>query len=327
MMGDRPKVFITRKIPQKALDMIASECLMTVNPHDRELSRAELAEAGRDIEGLLCLLTDTIDEELLAGMPALKIIANFAVGYDNIDIGACTKRNIAVSNTPGVLTETTADMAWTLLLAVARRLVEGDRYVREGRFKSWAPMLFLGRDINSKTLGIIGLGRIGRAVARRAAGFNMPVLYHDAKRISAEEEKELGVEYRSFEGLLKEADYISLHVPLNEQTRHLIGEKEFKQIKSGAYLINTSRGPVIDEKALVEALRKDELAGAALDVYENEPLQAPGLIDLQNVILAPHIASATVETRTRMAVMAAENLLAGLKGEKIPNLVNRELRK
>ncbi len=324
-METRPKVFVTRKISREAMDLIESECQTFVNPHDRVLSREELAEAGKDIEGLLCLLTDPIDAELIDKMPCLKIIANFAVGYDNIDVEACTKRNIAVSNTPGVLTETTADMAWALLQAVARRVVEADRYVREGKFKTWAPMLFLGHDINDKTLGLIGLGRIGSAVAGRAAGFNMPVIYYSENRKSSNEEKELGVEYRSFKRLLKEADFISLHVPLNKKTRHLIGKEELEIMKPEAYLINTSRGPVIDEEALVAALRHNEIAGAALDVYEDEPQIAPGLADMANVILTPHIASATVETRTRMAVMAAKNLLSGLKGEKIPNLVNREL--
>jgi len=253
------------------------------------------------------------------------MVANCAVGYDNIDVQACTDRNIAVSNTPGVLTETTADMAWALLMAAARRVVEADRYVREGKFTAWAPMLFLGQEVNHKVLGVVGMGRIGMAVARRASGFKMSVIYHDAHRKSPEEEQELGVQYRNLKDLLREADYISLHVPLNEQTRHLIGSSELKQMKQTAYLINTSRGPVIDEQALVEALQAHELAGAGLDVYEEEPQLAPGLAELNNVTLAPHIASATVETRTKMAVMAAENLLAGLKGQKIPNLVNREL--
>ncbi len=324
-MKTGPLVYVTRNIPREALEIIASECRLTVNPYDRVLSKSELAEAGRDVEGLLCLLTDNLDADILEKMPRLKIIANCAVGYDNIDVEACTKRNVAVSNTPGVLTETTADLTWALLLAVARRVVEADCYVREGKFKSWAPMMFLGHEINHRVLGIIGLGRIGLAVAERAAGFKMPVIYCNRERINAEEEKALGVEYRSLEDLLKEADFISLHVPLNENTRHLIGKEELELMKPGAYLINTSRGPVIDEKELVGALGNNELAGAALDVYEDEPQLSPGLAEMANVVLAPHIGSATVETRTRMAVMAAKNLLAGLRGDKIPNLVNREL--
>jgi len=319
------KVFVSRMIPRQALDMLEAECHLEVNPQDRILTKDELAEAARDSDGLLCLLTDQIDSELLDKLPRLKMVANCAVGYDNIDVQACTDRNIAVSNTPGVLTETTADMAWALLMAAARRVVEADRYVREGKFTAWAPMLFLGQEVNHKVLGVVGMGRIGMAVARRASGFKMSVIYHDAHRKSPEEEQELGVQYRNLKDLLREADYISLHVPLNEQTRHLIGSSELKQMKQTAYLINTSRGPVIDEQALVEALQAHELAGAGLDVYEEEPQLAPGLAELNNVTLAPHIASATVETRTKMAVMAAENLLAGLKGQKIPNLVNREL--
>ncbi len=319
------KVYVTRRIPQEALDLLGTECRFEVNPHDRVLSREELLEAARDAEGLLCLLTDKIDAGLLEQMPRLKILANCAVGYDNIDVPSCTARGVAVSNTPGVLTETTADMAWALLMAAARRVVEADGYVRDGKFKAWAPMLFLGQEINNRVLGVVGMGRIGKAVVRRAAGFNMTVVYYSVSRISPEEEQQLGVEYRDLEDLLQEADYISLHVPLNDQTRHMIGSQELKLMKKTAYLINTSRGPVIDEKALVRALRDNELAGAALDVYENEPELAPGLNELDNVTLAPHIASATVQTRTKMAVMAAENLLAGLKGETIPNLVNTEL--
>ncbi len=319
------KVYVTRRIPQKALDLLETECSLEVNPHDRVLSKKELLEAACDAEGLLCLLTDQVDAELLDQMPRLKIVANCAVGYDNIDVPACTARGVAVSNTPGVLTETTADMAWALLMAAARRVVEADRYVRDGKFKAWAPMLLLGQEVNHKVLGVIGMGRIGRAVARRAAGFNMAVVYHNASRITKEEERELGVEYRGLKDLLQEADYITLHVPLNDQTRHLIGAQELKLMKKTAYLVNTSRGAIIDEKALVRALRDNELAGAALDVYENEPDLAPGLDELDNVTLAPHTASATVQTRTKMAVMAAENLLAGLNEDKIPNLVNTEL--
>ncbi len=319
------KVYVTRRVPQKALDLLEAEFRLEVNPHDRILTREELAEAAQDAEGLLCLLTDQIDGKLLDKMPRLKMVANCAVGYDNIDVRACTERNIVVSNTPGVLTETTADMAWALLMAAARRVAEADRYVREEKFKAWAPMLLLGEDVYKRVLGIVGMGRIGAAVAKRASGFNMTVLYYAPHRKSPQEEQELGVEYRNLEDLIREADYISLHVPLNETTRHLLGRQEFKQMKQTAYLINTSRGPVIDEKALVEALKNKELAGAALDVYENEPQLEPGLAEMDNVTLAPHIASATVETRTKMAVMAAENLLAGLKGEKIPNLINREL--
>jgi len=321
------KVYVTRLIPQNALDILEPECQLVVNYQDRVLEKKELVLEAYDAEGLLCLLTDQIDAELLDQLPRLKIVANCAVGYDNIDVPACTARGVAVSNTPGVLTDTTADMAWALLMAAARRVVEADQYVRKGEFKGWAPMLFLGQEVNHKVLGIIGMGRIGAAVAKRAAGFNMPVVYYNPTRKSLKEERSLGILYRDLETLLKEADYISLHVPLSKKTRHLIGARELRTMKKTAYLINTSRGPVIDEKALVQALLDGKLAGAALDVYEEEPVLAPGLAELKNVILAPHTASATVETRTRMAVMAAENLLAGLKGDKIPNLVNPEIKR
>lgn len=319
------KAYVTRRLPEKALEMIAAECALAVNPHDRVLSRSELEDALQGIDGLLCLLTDTIDGPLLDLNSELKMIANYAVGYNNIDIAACTQRGIPVSNTPGVLTETTADLAWALLMAAARRVVESDRYVRSGKFIGWGPMMFLGSDVYGKTLGIVGMGRVGQAVARRASCFNMKVLYYNRTRINREEEINLHVEYCDLQTLLQESDFVSLHVPLDDQTRHLIGEKELKMMKSTAYLINTARGPVVDEKALVRALRSNVLAGAGLDVYEDEPRLASGLSELDNTVLVPHIASASVDTRTRMAVMAAENLLAGLKGEKIPNLVNPEI--
>lgn len=321
----RPRVYVTRKLPKRALDMIEKECEMEVNPHDRVLNREELEESIQGIDGLLCLLTDTIDEELLKLNPDLKVIANYAVGFNNINVEACTERGIPVSNTPGVLTDTTADFAWTLLMATARRIVEADRFTRAGKYKGWGPMMFLGGDIFGKTLGVVGMGRIGQSFASRARGFDMKVLYYDAYRKSEKEEKELGIEYRKLETLLQESDFISLHVPLIDETKHLIGEKELKMMKDTAYLINTSRGPVIDEKALVNALKNKEIAGAGLDVFEDEPKLDPGLAELDNVTLAPHIASASIETRTKMAVMAAENLLAGLKGKEMPNIVNPEV--
>lgn len=323
-MKSKPLVYISRKIPAEAPEMLSAHCRVEINPDDRVLSGPELAEACREADGLLCLLTDRVDRRLLDRASRLKIVANCAVGYDNIDLEACTEKGIYVTNTPGVLTETTADLTWALLLAAARRVVEADAYVRRGEFTSWAPMLFLGREVSDRTLGIIGLGRIGKAVARRAKGFNMPVLYYSKKRKPAGEEEALGVDYRPLEKLLAEADFVSLHVPLDASTRHLIGREQFKLMKPHAFLINTSRGPVVDEKALVEALRGEQLAGAGLDVYEDEPALAPGLARLNNVVLLPHVASATVETRTKMAVMAAENLLCALQGKEVPNLVNRE---
>lgn len=324
-MMSKPKVYVTRRLPQKALDMISAECEMEVNPYDRVLTKEELAEAVKGIDGLLCLLTDTIDEDLLDVNPALKVIANYAVGYNNIDIKACTERGIPVSNTPGVLTDTTADFAWTLLMVTARRVVEADRFTRAGKYKGWGPMMFLGGDIYGKTLGVIGMGRIGQSFAKRARGFNMNVIYYDAYRRTSEEEKKWGIKYKEIDTLLEEADFVSLHVPLIPETEHLIGEKELKLMKKTAYLINTARGPIVDEKALMEALKNGEIAGAGLDVYEEEPELASGLTELDNVTLAPHIASASIETRTKMAEMAVENLLAGLKGQDMSNIINKEV--
>ncbi len=322
---DKPKVYVSRKLPQKALDMISAECEMEVNPNNRVLTRRELEEAVKGIDGLLCLLTDTIDAGLLELNPDLKVIANYAVGYNNIDVGACTTKGIPVSNTPGVLTDTTADFAWTLLMATARRIVEADRFVRDGKYEGWGPMMFLGGDIHGKTLGVIGMGRIGQAFASRTKGFDMRVVYYDAFRKTEEEEAELGIEYLEFDELLKCSDFISIHVPYIPETEHLIGKGELELMKKTAYLINTARGPIVDEEALVNALREGEIAGAGLDVYEDEPELASGLAELDNVILAPHIASASIETRTKMAVMAAENLLAGLKGKDMPNIINPEV--
>ena len=253
------------------------------------------------------------------------MIANMGVGYNHIDIAAATRRGIPVSNTPGVLTDATADLAFTLILAVARRVVEGDRRVREGKFKLWAPFLFLGREVSGKTLGIVGFGRIGRAVARRAAGFGMRVLYHNRSRLTPAEERESPAEYADLNTLLAQADFVSLHVPLSGETRHLIGAAELSRMKPTAYLINTARGPVVDEVALLATLQRGMIAGAGLDVYENEPALTPGLADLPNVVLLPHVGSATLETRTAMAAMAARNLIAGLDGQRPPNLVNPEV--
>lgn len=322
------KVFVTREIPAPGLDMLRRECEVDVNPHDRVLTREELLAGVRGRDGLLCLLTDTIDGAVMdAGLPTLKGIANYAVGFNNIAVEEATKRHLPVSNTPGVLTETTADLAWTLLMATARRIVEADRFMRAGKYQGWAPMLFLGQDVYGKTLGVVGFGRIGEAIARRARGFNMKILYYDARRRTPGEELELGVEYRPLDELLAAADFVTLHVNLDATTRHLIGERQLAQMKPTAILINTSRGPVVDERALVAALKAGTIKGAGLDVFEDEPAMAPGLAELDNAIVVPHIASASVETRTRMATMAAENLLAMLKGEPIPNLVNPDYRR
>jgi len=321
----KPSVLVTRTLPQKGMDMLRDMYALTVNPHDRVMTREEIAEEIRDKDGLLCLLTDAIDGGIMDRSPRLRIISNYAVGYNNIDVNAATERGIIVTNTPGVLTETSADFAFALLMAIARRLPESERLARAGKFKGWGPMFMLGEDIHGKTLGIVGMGRIGKVVARRASGFDMRVIYHNAHRLSSKEEASLRAEFVQFEDLLSGSDFISIHVPLSEQTRHLFGEKELRAMKSDSYLINTSRGPVVDEKALVKALEDGVIRGAALDVYENEPEIEPGLLRLENVIVAPHVASATVETRTKMAVMAAENLIAAMEGRVPQYIVNNEV--
>ncbi len=321
----KPKAYITRLIPQAGLDMVMEFSETKVwreeLPPPRELLLKELQE----VEGLLCLLTDRVDAELMDAAPRLKVISNMAVGYDNIDVKAATERGIAVGNTPGVLTETTADFAFALLMAAARRIPEATRYVKKGRWKTWGPTLLLGQDIHGATLGLVGLGRIGSGVAKRATGFEMRILYHDV--VCREDlEKELGLTFVDLDTLLQESDFVSLHVPLTEETYHLIGPRELEIMKPTAILINTSRGPVVDQRALYEALRSGQIAAAGLDVTDPEPIDphAP-LLSLDNCIVVPHIASASVATRTKMATMAAQNLIAGLKGEMPPHCVNPEL--
>jgi len=318
------KIFVTRKIPDPGLDLLRKEYKLDINPYDRPLSKDEITKGLKGKDGLLCLLTDQIDKEVIYSEPRLKTIANYAVGYDNVDIKAATERGIPVSNTPKVLTETTAEMTWALLLSVARRIVEGDTYTRNGKFKGWAPMLMLGQDITNKTLGIIGAGRIGTAVALKSKGFNMKVLYYNSRHNEILD-RELGAQKVEFLDLLKKSDFISLHVPLNDSTYHMISEKELKMMKKTSVLINTSRGSVVDEQALVKALKEKWIFGVGLDVYEHEPRISEELSKLDNVILQPHSASATYETRTKMAIMAAENMIAGLKGEIPPNCVNKEV--
>lgn len=315
-------ILVTGLVPEEVMARLKNEHRVEANLEDRPMERAVLVDAVGDKQGLLCMITDRIDAELLERAPHLRMIANFGVGYDNIDVRAATERRIPVSNTPGVLTDTTADLAFALILGCARRIVEGDGYTREGKFQFWAPFHFLGRDVSGKTLGIVGLGGIGKAVARRAKGFGMQVLYHNRKRIGASEERELAVTYSDLDSLLARSDFLSLHVPLTEGTRHLIGGRELGMMKRTAFLINTSRGPVVDEAALLRALREGRIAGAGLDVYENEPYVCPGLEKLENAILLPHMGSATIESRTRMAYKAAENLLKGLKGERPPDCLN-----
>jgi glyoxylate reductase len=320
----KPKVYVTRMIAQEALDMIAQVAEMKVWPEELPPPPASLLEEVRDVDGLLTLLTDMIDASVMQAAPRLKVISNLAVGYDNIDVAEATKRGIVVGNTPGVLTETTADFAFALLMAAARHVVEADAFTRKGRWKTWGPMLLLGQDIHHTTLGIIGLGRIGAELAKRAKGFNMKVLYYDELRRSEEEEKRLGVEYiPELSTLLSQSDFISLHVSLTPKTRHLVGAAQFALMKPTAILINTSRGPVVDQKALYEALKSRQIFAAAIDVTEVEPipLEDP-LLTLDNIIITPHIASASIATRTKMATLAAANLIAGLRGQIPPHCVN-----
>lgn len=326
-MARRWNVFVTRMLPQPAIDLLKEHCDVEINPEDRVLDRQELLAKVKGRDAVLCLLTDIIDDEVFAAAgPQCKLFANYAVGFNNVDVEAATRRGIMISNTPDVLTDATADLAWTLLFAVARRVVESDRYLRDGKFKGWGPMLLLGRDITGKTLGVIGTGRIGGAFARKAKGFEMKVLYNDIAR-NERFEAETGGVYVDKETLLKEADFVSVHVPLMPSTRHLISSNEFKLMKETAILINTSRGPVVDEKALCHALQTKEIWGAGLDVYENEPEVEPGLLACENAVLLPHVASATIDTRTNMGLIAVQNIIAALHGQTLPTLVNKDVAK
>ena len=321
----KPKVYVTRLLPKEAMDRIYSFCDAKVWDGELPPSRKVLLENVPDLDGLLSLLTDTVDAELMNRAPKLKVISNCAVGYDNIDVQEATRRGIIVGNTPGVLTDTTADLAFALLMAAARRVVEGDRLVRAGKWKTWGPMTLLGQDVHGATLGIIGMGRIGSAVARRAGGFGMKVIYTDVAR-NKQSEAELGIEYVDLDSLLAKSDFITLHTNLTPETHHLIGRNQFEKMKETAILVNASRGPIVDNMALYEALRSGKISYAALDVTEPEPIPADHpLLTLENVIVVPHIASASVATRTRMGLMAADNLIAGLKGEMPPNPVNPEV--
>lgn len=319
----KPRVYVTRKVPEAGITMLQHECEVEVWGGELPVPRDILLEKARHIDGLYSLLTDRVDQELLDTAPGLRVVSNMAVGYDNIDVAACTAKGIPVGNTPGVLTDTTADFAFALLMSAARRIVEGVDYVRAGRWKTWGPTLFMGPDVHGATLGIVGIGRIGQAVARRARGFDMQILYHDPYLPDAGIKDATSV---GLDTLLSESDFVTLHVPLTESTYHLIGRRELQTMKATAILINTSRGSVVDPGALYEALRDEWIAYAALDVTEPEPIPADDpLLTLSNCLVVPHIASASVATRTKMATMAAENLLAGLKGEPLPNCVNPEV--
>jgi glyoxylate reductase len=304
--------------------MLSRRCELRVHPEDAPLKPAQLAGACRDADGLLACGAH-VSEEVLARAPKLRVVANVGVGYDNIDVAACTRRRIVVTNTPEVLTDTTADLAFALLMAVARRVVEGDRFVREGRWQRWEWGMLWGADIFGKTLGLCGFGRIGQAVARRGRGFSLHILYHDVRRAAEAVERELGAEFVDRETLLRESDFLSLHVPLTPETHHLIGARELALMKPTAFLVNTARGKVVDEEALVQALQAKRIAGAGLDVFEHEPHLHPALKEMPNVVLMPHVGSATGETRLKMAMLAAENLLAALAGHRPPNVVNPEV--
>ncbi|RDD53579.1 MAG: D-glycerate dehydrogenase [Candidatus Korarchaeota archaeon NZ13-K] len=322
----QPRVFITREIPERGLSRIREHFEVDLWRDEAPPPKSVILERVKEADALVSLLTDPIDAEVYDAAPRLRIIAQYAVGYDNIDVGEATRRGIYVTNTPGVLTETTADFAFALLMAAARRVVEADRYVREGRWRvAWHPMMMLGHDVHGRTLGIVGLGRIGAAMARRAKGFGMRVLYYDSIR-REDLERELGVEYVPLERLLEESDFVSLHVPLTPETYHLIGEEQLRRMKPTAILVNTSRGKVVDQRALYRALKEGWIAGAGLDVFEQEPIPPDDpLLKLENVVLAPHAASASHETRSRMAEIVAENLIAFKRGEVPPNLVNPDV--
>jgi len=322
----KKKVYVTRELPEEATRILKSKFEVEVWQGEMPPPKSVLVEKVKEVDGVICLLTEKFDEDVVnAAGPRLRGICQIAVGFDNINVKAATARGILVTNTPGVLTETTADYAFTLMVATARRIAEADKYVKSGQWKvPWGLMMLLGQDIWGKTLGVVGIGRIGSAVARRDKGFNMRIIYYDVFR-NEQVEKELGVEYVPLERLLKESDFVTVHVPLTPETHHLINEDRLRTMKKTACLVNTSRGPVVDEKALYKALKEGWIWAAGLDVWEKEPVDVSNpLLELNNVTAAPHIASGSIATRTRMAVMAAENMVAILDGRVPPNLVNKE---
>jgi glyoxylate reductase len=328
----KPRIFATRRIPHAGLEILkgAGEVEIGIDVDDEPVPRGKLLDGIGRAEVLVSLLTERIDREAIEAGPRLRGIANYAVGFNNVDVAAATELGLPVTNTPGVLTDTTADLAWALLLSVARNIVPADRYMRKGKYRIWGPSLFLGGDVGPggdgrpKVLGIVGFGRIGQAVCRRSIGFDMRVLAYDPPMREAIEKTD-GVEYAEMDRILRESDFITIHTDLNESTRHLFSAAAFEKMKRTAYLINTARGPIVDEKALVEALREGRIAGAGLDVFEDEPAMAEGLADLENVVVLPHIASASRDTRNRMATMCAENAVAHVRRERAPNCVNPEV--
>ncbi len=318
----RPSVLVTKRIFPEAVELLRQAAEVDYVDSDDGLPPGELTSRARGKQGVVSQLTDRFDAAQIAKLEDVRVIANVAVGFDNVDLEAATRNGIVVTNTPDVLTDTTADLAFALLLAAARRIPEAHRFVHSGKWRRWTIDLLAGRDVHHKTLGIFGMGRIGQAVARRGRGFSMRVLYHDARRAPEALERELGLEFADKDRLLAEADFVSLHVPLTESTRHMIGAAEFARMKRTAILVNTARGPIVDEPALAQALKVGTIAAAGLDVFEHEPRVDPLLLELDNVVLAPHIGSASMETRRKMSLVAAENCLAALEGRRPPNALN-----
>jgi glyoxylate/hydroxypyruvate/2-ketogluconate reductase len=319
-----PRVLVTREVFDETLDYLRQHCEVQDNQGDKAFAPAALAAAVANCDGLMCCLTDRVDATLLAAAPGLKVVANIAVGYNNIDVPACTARGVMATNTPGVLDDSTADLAWTLMLGAARRITEVERRVRAGEWTGWQLKQWLGVDVHHATLGIIGMGRIGQAIARRAIGFDMKVIYHNRKRITPELERKANAAYVSFDELLAQADFVVLQMPYSADTHHLIGKTQLAKMKRSAILINSTRGGVVDDAALIAALRDGTIRGAGLDVYENEPKLNPEFLKLDNVVLAPHVGSSTEATRKAMAMLAAQNLVAALQGDTPPNLLNPE---
>ena len=331
-MTERVKILVTQKVPDPAYPLLEAIGDVEANMEEGVIwPYEELLRRGPGYEYIYCLLTDTIDarflEACIASTPRLKMVANMAVGFNNIDVDTATRLGIAVSNTPGVLSDTTADLAFALLMATARRIPEAERYLRAGKYKGWGPLLFCGAEVHGSTLGLIGAGRIGKIVAKRASGFDMKVIYYDVYRMSPEEEASYHLTYMPMDEVLTQADFVSVHTPYMPSTHHLIGEREFQIMKPSAILINTARGPIVDEKALVRALQNKTIAAAGLDVFENEPAVEPELLTMEQVVLLPHIASASLKTRTLMATMASDNIVAHYHGQRPPNIVNPEVLK